>query len=94
MCVISMVHDSFEPRIPQPSSFDWTPFIVKPQWVTDLEKLLLEFKECVEAAKKIDILTKQPDCLDPNKAKLQERVNELEHKLQSISDVVKSAKIV
>jgi hypothetical protein len=44
----------------------------------DLRKLLIEFKEAVEAAKKVDALTGKADCVDPEKQKLEARVRELE----------------
>jgi len=52
--------------------------------VARLRKLIDEFREAVEAAKKIDVLTKQPDCEDPEKAKLLDRVAELERRLDQL----------
>ncbi len=94
MCVVSLVMDHYKPLFPEPvypwtapttapvpsvqpnvgqTVYGW-PFVD----VTELKKLIAEFKEAVEAAKRIDILTQQPDCEDPEKAKLVTRVAELE----------------
>lgn len=43
-----------------------------------LQKLIKDFRSAVEAAAKLDVLMKTPDCVDPEKAKLQERVLFLE----------------
>jgi hypothetical protein len=78
MCVVSGVYDHFKPR------FD--PFL-KPGWpspipdVPDLvetEKLIKQFTEALKAAETVDKLTDQPDCEDPEKAKLKEQVARLE----------------
>ena len=89
MCVVSMVHDHYEPLFPDPSGSgglgglnDWLQAKKAQQNeivdLAELRKLIAEFREAIEAAKKVDVLTKQPDCLDPEKAKLQERVDRLE----------------
>lgn len=89
MCVVSMVHDGFEPIIPWvetvPADDWWRGPYVAPKAnpidaapALDLGALIKEFRELIEAAKRIDEVTKQPDCVDPEKAKLQERVAELE----------------
>ena len=44
-----------------------------------LEKLIQDFHTAVTAAKVVDDLTGQPDCIDPEKAKLIERVELLEN---------------
>lgn len=92
MCVVSMIHDYFEPRIPDPNSIggiDWshvkietsTPTSTSDEWaraVADLRTLIDEFRRALEAAKTVDRLTGQPDCVDPDKAKLEARVAMLE----------------
>ena len=94
MCVVSMIHDHFEPVVPwvEPYPIDTTgwpphPPTAKPfafskssevAAALDLAALLKEFRDLIEAAKLIDIKTKQPDCVDPEKVKLQDRVAELE----------------
>ncbi len=80
MCVVSMVMDHYEPLIPRVVPTTFTPAIgfhtFDPH--AELRKLIEDFKEAVAAARKVDALTKQPDCEDPEKAKLEERVTELE----------------
>lgn len=111
MCVVSMVHDHYNPLFPpwipdttapsiqpigpvgpvvQPNN---VPISMAPifdalaakEVVDDLRKLISEFKEAMAAAKKVDILTGQPDCLDPAKAGLEERVAKLEAVLNKLS---------
>ena len=93
MCVYSQVIDHFGPRItpwiqPQPGlpSLPWTGE-TKPVFTVDgftpeqregLRKLIKEFWEALKAAETVDRLTGQPDCEDPEKAKLKDRVRELE----------------
>ena len=95
MCVVSMVHDHFKPQIP----IDWLPMPVQPAApmplyfgptnealaaeVKRLGEVIADFKKALEAAKIVDTLTGQPDCVDPEKEKLQERVAELEAKLDA-----------
>jgi hypothetical protein len=57
--------------------------------VDDLRKLIAQFKEATAAAKKVDALTAQPDCEDPEKVKLQDRVKELEAQLEAIREAAK-----
>lgn len=54
--------------------------------VDRLEKLITEFKEAITIANRLDILTKKPDCIDPEKEKLIARVAELEEQLNKIKD--------
>ena len=61
---------------------DLTPFNTAAA-IAELRKLIQEFREAVEAAKKVDTLTGQPDCVDPAKASLHERVERLEKALVS-----------
>jgi hypothetical protein len=49
--------------------------------IVEMRKLITEFRQAVEAAKRVDELTDQPDCLDPNKAALEDRVAEIERRL-------------
>jgi hypothetical protein len=49
-----------------------------PEEVADLRKLIANYREAMKAAETVDRLTGQPDCEDPEKAKLKERVAELE----------------
>ena len=94
MCTFSMVHDHFDPRIPrvQPIVPDvpWPPTTEpKPSMsLEELTKLIRDFQVAGEAAKKVDELTKQPDCVDPEKAKLSERIAELEATLSKHPEFV------
>lgn len=91
MCVISNVMDQFNPwfpgTVPDPSNApDWSTI----QWpslpldLTEARKLVDEFKEAVEHAKRLDVLMKQPDCIDDDKAKLLERVERLERIIDAL----------
>lgn len=101
MCVVSMVHDEYEPRIPTIRPYvPWVPtgepFVVPmaPQAdipsasLRELNALIHEFKRLLENAKEIDEKTGQPDCVDPEKAKLQERVAQLEALLNKAPEFV------
>lgn len=89
MCVVSNVFDHYDPIIPNPyvpaptpaspnvGTLAWWPAID----VTELRTLIEDFKQAVAAAKIVDRLTKQPDCEDPDKAKLLDRVAELEKRI-------------
>lgn len=98
MCVYSMVHDHFWPRIPEklpeikpvtwptwPPPEDNQPELTA-VWaeIERIKKLIEEFREAGKAAEKVDKLTGQPDCVDPEKAKLQERVAELEKQIKKL----------
>lgn len=90
MCVMSMVHDHFEPFVP--TVFDdatWAKWLQPSVDIAELRKIVDEFKQAVAAAKELDVIMKKPDCVDPGKAKLQDRVDFLERKLQSIQDLTK-----
>lgn len=83
MCVVSMVFDYYDKTIPWPAPnkpYEWYP----PLPPVDLDKQIKDFLEALQAAKKVDKLTAQPDCEDPEKAKLLDRVAELEKRLAAI----------
>lgn len=64
------------------------PIIINPnlqQEIDELRQLINDFHEAIDAAKRVDELTDQPDCEDPDKARLTERVDELERKLERIA---------
>jgi len=100
MCVMSMVHEDFSKRIPTdwlPGTTIVTgtsPIVATPasyaqvealrQEVAALKQLVLDFREAVQAAAVVDRLTRQPDCVDPEKAKLEARVRELEARLDAV----------
>lgn len=47
-----------------------------------------DFRTAVEAAKKLDVIFQQPDCIDPEKAKLQTRVAELEDQVAKYRRII------
>lgn len=97
MCFISVVMDDFNKRpewqlIPNqvqtyPSPPIWNINTISKEDIDRLEKLVAEFKEAVVLANRLDILTKKPDCIDPEKAKLIDRVAELETQLEKIKQI-------
>lgn len=58
--------------------------IISNEEVEALQKLINDFKTAVEAAKAVDRLTGQPDCVDPEKKKLEERVAKLEQQIAQL----------
>lgn len=100
MCVVSMVHDYYQPRIPdrawpiqplepfipwvQPKEVDPLQTLPPRDYLDLIEKLLKDFKVAVKAAEQVDALTAQPDCVDPEKAKLIERVATLEKEIAAL----------
>lgn len=66
MCSVSVIYDMFKPL---PDS-----------WYTK-ERIDL-FRNMVADARQFDILTGQPDCEDPEKAKVEERINAIEEQLE------------
>ncbi len=87
MCTISVVMDHYEPLFPELEQFNpgTTKITVSPEM---LRGLIGDFKEAVEAAKTVDRLTNQPDCIDPKKATLLERVDALEKRLDALEKLV------
>lgn len=95
MCVVSMVMDHYRDRWP-PQQWpvpEISPDIYDP--LEDYRKKLEDFlrkaqvvKEAKRAAEKVDRLTSQPDCEDPEKMKyllaLEERVSQLEERLAQL----------
>lgn len=86
MCVISMVHDHFAPRIPDAGTFQWPPPDPFAAPLAELRQLIADFRAACTAAKVVDEKTAQPDCLDPAKAGLEARVAELERRLNAMAD--------
>lgn len=70
MCVYSQVLDYFKPTFPNLDEHvgDWD----------YLRRLLEDFRKAEEAAKLVDKLTNQPDCEDPQKVLLLDKVEKLE----------------
>lgn len=102
MCVYSMVLDQYAPLFPRRLEDipTWNPpkaaeISLDPSIVARieaLEKLVAEFKEAMELAKKLDVLTRQPDCEDPEKAKLLQRIAELEAEIKKFKQDKKAKK--
>lgn len=88
MCVVSNVYDYWGPKIPQPPAVYPTvihnPPAITPQEVEELKKLIKEFKEAVAIARRLDELMSQSDCVDPDKAKLEDRVKKIEDWIEKI----------
>lgn len=114
MCVYSVIHEHFDPRIPRedmwprPFTLPVVPPDSKKEWSTvafatkkdiddlratieRLTKVIEDFRTAGAAAKKIDEITGQPDCLDPGKAGLEERVAKLEKRLEEITTALRDA---
>ncbi len=97
MCVMSIVHDHYRDQFPGGLGGAWPPIIPNPYQLPAptaeeqerLRQLIKDFREAQEAAAKLDKMMKQPDCVDPEKAKLQERVAELEKQLAAIREAAK-----
>lgn len=98
MCVVSAVMDQWRPHFPSPNvtpnPYPWPPgggtvpgrypVVPKSYSQDDLQRLIDAFRDAVKSAKVLDEITGQPDCEDPEKAKLIERVAELEAQLEAI----------
>ena len=86
MCVYSMVMEYYNPKIPS------TPFKTNewsPERQSEFEKLFDDIRKAAEAAKVVDELTGQPDCVDPEKQKLEKRVAALEKELKRLKKAKK-----
>lgn len=97
MCVVSMVHDHFGKTFPDMQLYI-SPNTNPPAVTTtttwpsfdlvELRGLIKEFRELVAAAKRIDEVTGQPDCVDPVKAQLEQRVEKLEKLIANPPELV------
>jgi hypothetical protein len=100
MCVYSMVLDHyrpiFDPILPTqgPTEVNWAQIFTgfTAEEVAALRLLVKDFNAAVKAAIAVDKLTKQPDCEDPEKAKLVDRVKLLELRLDALTTPVRKAK--
>jgi hypothetical protein len=79
MCVISMVMDYYRPKFPQEPIKP-----LSPAQIIEFQELVDNIKKAAEAAKVVDDLTGQPDCVDPEKAQLLKRVETLEKELKKL----------
>jgi len=94
MCVVSMVHDSFHPRIrpwvervvpmsPEPFHPQrLAPEIdLSPDELRTIRKILDDYKKANAAARVVDDLTGQPDCIDEEKQAMAREIEELRRRL-------------
>lgn len=79
--------DPFEPYVaPQLPTQQVPPsVIISPEETASIKELIKSFKEALEAAKVVDKATNQPDCEDPEKKKLEDRVAALEKRLDELT---------
>lgn len=101
MCMVSAVYDQYNPWIPTPgpSVPPWQPIAPNPGLGTvgimltpeQLQQLLESFHKAVAAAKQADEAVGAKDCADPEKAKLEERVAELERRLDAMQKALLGA---
>lgn len=96
MCMMSAVFDQWRPAFPpidtRPHPYPWGPNITSPPitpqpkryTIEELRELLDAFQQSREAAQKFDEIRGEPDCEDPDKAKLLDRVAELERRLAEL----------
>mgnify|MGYP000936591254 CR=1 FL=1 len=78
------VRGNFPPEPQEPLEDQLARIFKRKSDVDELRQLIKDFREAVDAAKRIDVLTKQPDCVDPKKATLEERVAALEKRLGEV----------
>ena len=94
MCVYSAVMDTWTDKIPTiiPWEVPNIPTTIMPtpskSEIIEIRKFIETFKAEVEKAKEQDIKENNPDCADPEKAKLEDRVRELEALLNSNPEFV------
>jgi hypothetical protein len=101
MCVMSMVYAHYQSIFPTsitspiPSISGTLPLfpqvapdyqIIPNEEIAALKKLINDFKEAVAAAKIVDNLTGQKDCVDVEKQKLEDRVALLEQQIAELKD--------
>ena len=90
MCVYSAIFDHYTPKFPVPSptpyelAVPWLPVVPDAAAMTpeELLKLIEDFKKAAEDAKEQDKKEGNPDCEDPDKARLLERIEILEHRIE------------
>lgn len=107
MCIVSNVYDDFNKRfptspweVPRIEPYTWpnpnetiADDISKSlqKQLEEAKKFIEQFREAKELAKRLDILLNQPDCVDPDKAKLEKRIEELEKRLDEVAKVIPAA---
>lgn len=94
MCMVSAIYDHHLPLIPEVERhpFDqpfYVPTTQPPATSLDeFRKLIEQFKADLKDAKEADAKAGTPDCSDPEKAKLEQRVAELEKLLAAPPEFV------
>lgn len=91
MCVYSMVMDHFEPQFPYSVTSAapiWVPGQISEAPSADWLRLIEDMKKAAEAAEVVDEMTGQPDCVDQEKQKLEQRVADLEAPLANAPEFV------
>lgn len=94
MCIVSNVMDHFG-TTPWPGGIDirgtsstggivFGPPQLSADELNELRAFIKEFRQAVTAAEFLDRIMKKPDCVDPEKAKLVERIAFLEAQLDAI----------
>lgn len=106
MCVVSMVMDHYGDRFrpywpyvpnwpswPQdtPPQVPFVPAPPTPQEAQGIADMIKQFRDALEAARKVDSLTAQPNCEDPEKAKLVDRVAALEKEIAAMKERERAA---
>ena len=74
------------PASPAPPPFPVTPQVAPPYTNEQLRELIDSLRVAVKAAETLDRITGQPDCVDPEKAALMDRVKALERRLDAIEE--------
>lgn len=107
MCVVSNVYDHYRPMIEpwiRPTVSPPAPPVAPADVLgplrglmtktaaEELRALIAEFREAVAAAKTVDRVLGTPDCEDPEKAKLEARVAELERRLGEVEKTARPRK--
>jgi hypothetical protein len=77
MCIVSMVYDTYNPWLPEK-----VPDPITPEQAEKIQQTIADFLRDKADAERLDKTLGQPDCADPEKAKLEERVRELEAQLK------------
>jgi hypothetical protein len=84
MCVVSAVHQGYDQVIPQRHHWPLNPVAPKTISEEDIRRILDAYRESLDLARQVDEIAERPDCEDPVKAELLDRVAEIEARLDEI----------